>query len=63
MSMKKRSVLILGDFNNLLSDRSKLSKVIKNNKRKQTVDKPTSITPTSPTLLDLIITNNPNIVI
>ncbi len=64
MSVRKMSLFILGDFNeNLLLGGNKLSRLIRNNKLTQIIDKPTRITSTSATLLDLIITNNPDIVL
>lgn len=47
----------------MLSDLNELNKVIKNNKFTQFIDKSTRITPTSATLLDLMITNNPSTVL
>lgn len=61
LSVKKKPFFILGDFNdNLLLNDSKLSKQIKKNKLTQIVDAPTRVTPTSTTLIDLIITNSPD---
>ena len=61
ISMKNKTFFILGDFNeNLLVGNSKMSKIIKSNKLTQVIDKPTRITPTSSTLLDLVITNKPD---
>ncbi len=62
--MQKRIVFILGDLNdNLLIPNSKLSKIIGNHKLTQFVHKPTRITLTSSTLLDVIITNRPDFTI
>ena len=58
------SFYILGDFNyDLLSNISKLKKIIANAKLSQIVTKATRITPTSATLLDIILTNNSESVI
>ncbi len=64
MSVMKKSLFILGDFNeNLFLGSNKLSRLIRNNKLTQIIDKPTRITSISATLLDLVITNNPGIVL
>ena len=61
ISMKNKTFLSLGDFNdNLLVSNNKISRIIKNNKLTQIIGKPTRITPTSSTLLDLVITNMPD---
>ena len=61
ISMKNKTFLSLGDFNdNLLVSNNKISRIIKNNKLTQIIGKPTRITPTSSTLLDLVITNKPD---
>ncbi len=60
----KRNLFILGDFNdNLHLKDSRLSKLIKNIKLTQIIDKPTRVTPTSATLLDLVITNKPDMIL
>ena len=60
----KKKIFILGDMNdNLLSKNNKLSQIIRNNKLTQLIDTPTRTTPTSTTLLDVIITNCPDQVI
>ncbi len=46
----------------ILND-NKLGKIIKNNKLTQIIGRPTRITPISATLLDLIITNNAEIIL
>ena len=64
ISFRGKNLFILGDFNdNLLLKDNKLSKIIKNSKLTQIIDTPTRITPTSATLLDLVITNNPEIIL
>lgn len=64
MCLRKKPLFILGDFNeNLILKDNKLSKMIKNNKLTQIVDQPTRITATTATLLDLIITNKPNLIL
>ena len=61
ISMKNKTFFILDDFNeSLLVGNSKISKIIKTNKPIQVIDKPTRVTPTSSTLLNLIITNKPD---
>lgn len=64
ISLHKKSIFLLGDLNdNLLSTNSKIPQITKNNKMHQLIDKPTRITQSSATLLDVIITNNPTLVI
>ena len=61
--MRNKASFILGDFNdNLFANDNKLNKIIKNNKLTQIINKPTRITATSSTLLDLVITNKPDII-
>ncbi len=63
VSLRKKNILILGDLNDdLLSNNSKLSRILKNNKVSQVIDKPTRVTPTSATLLDVAITNKNDII-
>ena len=53
----------MGDFNdNLLSTNNKMTKIIKNVKLTQIVNKPTRITNVSATLIDLLITNKPEFI-
>lgn len=60
--MRKKTSFVLGDLNDsLLQGNSKLSCIIKNNKLSQVLNKPTRITLTSATLLDVIITNKPEL--
>ncbi len=47
---------------NFLSPSSKLSRTVTTNKLTQVIDKPTRVPPTSATLLDVVITNMPNII-
>ncbi len=62
--MRKKTIFLLGDLtDDLLQSNSKLSLIIKNNKLSQVIKKPIRITPTSATLLDVIITNKPHIVL
>lgn len=62
--MRKKTFFLLGDLNdNLFHPNSKLSHVISHNKLSQLIDKPTRVTPTSATLLDIIITNKPDMVL
>lgn len=61
--MRNKASFILGDFNdNLFANDNKLNKIIRNNKLTQVINKPTRVTATSSTLLDLVITNKPDIV-
>ncbi len=63
MIMRKKVFFLIGDLNdNLLLSNSKLARIITTNKLTQLIDTPTGITPTSATLLDVIITNTPGIV-
>ncbi len=64
MLMPKKTIFLLGDLNDdLLQSNSKISLIIKNKKLLQVIEKPTRITPTSATLLDVIITNKLHIVL
>lgn len=61
--MRKKPFFLLGDLNNnLLLPNSKLLHIIASNKLTQVINTPTRITPTSSTLLDVIITNKPDLV-
>ena len=61
--MKNKALYIFGDLDdNVLVKDNKISKIIKNNKLTQMVDKPTRVTPTSSTLLNLVITNKPDVI-
>ncbi|MEL6987305.1 MAG: endonuclease/exonuclease/phosphatase family protein, partial [Bacteroidota bacterium] len=58
--LRNKSLYIFGDMNdNLLDENSRLNKVIKSSKLSQMINKPTRVTPNTATLLDPIITNNP----
>ncbi len=60
----KKDFYILGDFNDdLLLKGNRLNRIIRNNNLLQLIDEPTRVTPTSATLLDLVITNNPSLVL
>lgn len=62
--LRNKSVFILGDFNDdLLLKGNSISKTINNNNLTQVIDKATRTTSTSSTLLDLIITNKPDIIL
>lgn len=64
LCISRKNFFILGDLNDeLLVPGRKLSKIYKNNKLTQIIDKPSRVTNTTATLLDVKITNNPNIVI
>lgn len=57
-------MFVLGDLNDiLLNANSKLLRIIKQNKLTQIVNGPTRVTPTSATLLDVVITNKPELVL
>ena len=59
-----KKVFILGDFNDdLLTKGNRINKVIKSNSLTQIIDRPTRTTHTSATLLDLVITNTPDVII
>ena len=61
--LRNKSIFIMGDFNdNLLKNGNKMNKIVKNLKLEQLVTKPTRITPTSATLIDLMITNNKDMI-
>jgi len=58
-----KHLFILGDLNDdLLVPQSKLHRIMHVSKLSQVINKPTRITETSKTLLDVIITNNPDII-
>ena len=62
--LRNKSVFILGDFNDdVLIMGNKISKIIKNNNLTQVIDKATRSTSTSATLLDLIVTNMPDVIL
>ena len=64
MCLKNKNLLILGDFNDdYLQTNSKIRKIIHTLHLNQLSDKPTHITHTSSTIIDLIITNNNNFII
>lgn len=64
LCLKNKTLYILGDFNdNLLVKDNRLTKLIKSSKLTQLVNKPTRVTPTSSTLLDLVITNKQSTVL
>ncbi len=60
----KKGFYILGDFNDdLLLKGNRLNRIIRSSKLSQLIEEPTRVTPTSASLLDLVITNSPNLVI
>ncbi len=62
--LKNKLLYILGDFNDDLSiSTSKINKIINTSKLTQIIKKLTRITNTSATLLDISITNSPNLVL
>ncbi len=59
--MKKKPFFILWDFNdNFHVNNNKINKIVKDNNFTQMINKPTRVTPTSSTLLDLAITDKPD---
>ena len=64
MSLKRKPLFILGDLNDDLNKtNAKLTGIINRNKLKQLVNKPTRITVTTSSILDVIITNSPDIIL
>ena len=62
--LKKKSLIIVGDMNNdLLICGLKLSQIIHITGLSQLINNPTRVTENSKTLLDVFITNNPNIIV
>ena len=62
--LRNKPFYVLGDFNcNILSKNNKMEQVINNTKLSQLVNKPTRTTSLSATLLDLIVTNTPSLVL
>ena len=63
-SLYNKNIFLLGDLNDdQLVSNSKLKKIVDLANFHQLIDKPTRVTPNSKTLLDVIITNNSDIVI
>ena len=63
-SLHNKDIFLLGDLNDdLLKPQPKLRKIISEAKFDQIIDKPTRITQNSKTLLDVIITNNKDLVL
>ena len=64
ISIRNKPVFIFGDINDdLLLPQAKLDKIIKITKLSQIIDKPTRITETSKTLIDVLITNRKDMII
>ena len=62
--LRNKSIFVLGDFNDdLLCTENKLGKIFRNLKLNQMIDRPTRVTPHSRTLLDLTITNKPEMIV
>ena len=62
--LRDKPVIILGDLNdNLFLPNARLGHIIKSLKMSQIINKPTHITATSASLLDIISTNTPDIII
>ena len=63
-SLYKKGIFLLGDLNNdYLQPQAKLRKIVHEAKFTQLIEKPTRITSTSKTLLDVIITNRKDLVL
>ncbi|MEL6988691.1 MAG: hypothetical protein AAGK97_12785, partial [Bacteroidota bacterium] len=63
-SLHKKSVFLLEDLNcDLLQPNAKLDKIVCQAKFHQIIEKPTRVTSTSRTLIDVIITNNRDILL
>ena len=63
LCVSKKNFFILEHLNdNLFAPDSKLSKIIKDNKLTQIIDKPSMVTNTTATLFDVIIANKPDVV-
>ncbi|XP_037792643.1 uncharacterized protein LOC119587991 [Penaeus monodon] len=64
ISLRNKPIIVLGDLNeNLLQKDNRLSKVISNCNLSQVIQKPTRITQFSSTLLDVILTNKPELIL
>ena len=64
MSLKNKPFFVLGDFNDdYLANSCKCKKIVKSLKLSQLITEPTRVTTQSATLLDLIITNKPDVVL
>lgn len=64
MSLKRKPLFILGDLNDDLNkSNAKLTGILNKNKLKQLVNKPTRITVTTSSILVVIITNSPDIIL
>lgn len=64
LSLEKKNIFLLGDLNDdQLACQSKLRKIVNNLNFYQIIDEPTRITSTTKTLLDVLITNNREIIV
>lgn len=64
MLLRKKPIFVMGDLNDdLLTRGNNLNRIIRNLNLKQVIDKPTRITQNSSTLLDVIITNNTEMIL
>ena len=62
ISLRNKAFYVFGDFNcNILSSNNKMKQIINNNKLTQLIDKPTRTTSDSATLIDIIVTNKPEL--
>lgn len=64
MILRNKAIFILGDINDdLMCAGSKLSKIIKETKFSQMINKPTRVTLTTASLLDVVITSKPEMIV
>lgn len=64
MCLKNKPLFMLGDLNeNILRCGNKLKVLINANRLHQIINKPTRVTPDSATLLDVLVTNKPDLII
>ena len=64
ISLRKKPFFIFGDLNdNMLAPNTKISQIIKNLNLSQMINKPTRITATTESLIDVLITNKPEMII
>ena len=63
ISLRNKPLFILGDLNEDLLVVNRLDRIIKNNGLTQMIKKPTRITSSSATLLDVVVTNRPNMIV
>ena len=62
IALRNKTFYVLGDFNcNILTKNNRMNRIIFNAKLTQLIDKPTRIASCSATLLDIIVTNRPDL--